>query len=67
MKAAMNHDTLRDDPVFKLIAKRLPDDDPLASQPTLSRFENLATPQVCTRPVKHTFAPVTVEASMLTS
>ena len=41
-----DHDTLRDDPVFKLIAERLPDDDPLASQPTLSRFENLPTPQV---------------------
>jgi len=39
-----DHDTLRDDPVFKLIADRLPDDEPLASQPTLSRFENLATP-----------------------
>src|SRR3954468_11477186 len=36
-----DHDTLRDDPVFKLVAGRLPDDDPLASQPTLSRFENL--------------------------
>ena len=41
-----DHDTLRDDPVFKLIAGRLPEDDALASQPTLSRFENLATPQV---------------------
>jgi hypothetical protein len=41
-----DHDTLRDDPVFKLIAGKLPEDDPLASQPTLSRFENLATPQV---------------------
>jgi len=41
-----DHDALRDDPVFKLIADRLPDDEPLASQPTLSRFENLATPQV---------------------
>lgn len=41
-----DHDTLRDDPVFKLVAGRSPDDDPLASQPTLSRFENLATPRV---------------------
>jgi hypothetical protein len=41
-----DHDTLRDDPVFKLIADRLPDDPPLASQPTLSRFENLASPAV---------------------
>jgi hypothetical protein len=39
-----DHDTLRDDPVFKLIADRLPDGKPLASQPTLSRFENQATP-----------------------
>ena len=35
-----DHDTLRQDPIFKLIADRLPEDDPLASQPTLSRFEN---------------------------
>lgn len=41
-----DHDTLRDDPVFKLVAGRSPDDDALASQPTLSRFENLATPAV---------------------
>lgn len=41
-----DHDTLRNDPVFKLIADRLPKDDPMASQPTLSRFENLATPAV---------------------
>lgn len=35
-----DHDTLRHDPVFKLIAGRSPEDDALASQPTLSRFEN---------------------------
>ena len=35
-----DHDTLRTDPVFKLIADRLPDGHDLASQPTLSRFEN---------------------------
>src|SRR5262249_62293693 len=35
-----DHDTLRCDPVFKLLADRLPDDPDLASQPTLSRFEN---------------------------
>jgi hypothetical protein len=35
-----DHDTLRTDPVFKLIADRLPSDAHLASQPTLSRFEN---------------------------
>src|SRR5262245_65707083 len=35
-----DHDTLRTDPVFKLVADRSPEDDGLASQPTLSRFEN---------------------------
>jgi DDE family transposase len=35
-----DHDTLRSDPIFKLIAGRSPDDADLASQPTLSRFEN---------------------------
>lgn len=35
-----DHDALRSDPVFKLVADRLPDDPDLASQPTLSRFEN---------------------------
>jgi hypothetical protein len=35
-----DHDTLRHDPVFKLVADRSPADDDLASQPTLSRFEN---------------------------
>jgi hypothetical protein len=35
-----DHDILRSDPVFKLIANRLPDGPDLASQPTLSRFEN---------------------------
>lgn len=36
-----DHDTLRYDPVFQLVCDRLPDDQAkLASQPTLSRFEN---------------------------
>ncbi len=35
-----DHDTLRDDPVFKMIAGKLPDEAALASQPTLSRLEN---------------------------
>lgn len=35
-----DHDVLRYDAVFKLIAGRSPDAAPLASQPTLSRFEN---------------------------
>src|ERR1043166_9061551 len=35
-----DHDTLCIDPVFKLIADRSLEADDLASQPTLSRFEN---------------------------
>src|SRR5512147_1552612 len=35
-----DHDTLRSDPIFTLIADRLPGDPDLPSQPTLSRFEN---------------------------
>jgi hypothetical protein len=35
-----DHDTLRADPVFKLVADRSPNGADLASQPTLSRFEN---------------------------
>jgi hypothetical protein len=38
-----DHDTLRTDPLFKLLADRRPDAAPLASQPTLSRFENAIT------------------------
>jgi Transposase DDE domain group 1 len=38
-----DHDALRSDPVFKLLADRLPTDPDLASQPTLSRFENAIT------------------------
>ncbi len=38
-----DHDALRSDPVFKLICKRSPMDHDLASQPTLSRFENSVT------------------------
>src|SRR5260370_6276432 len=35
-----DHATLRSDPIFKLIADRLPSDPDLSSQPTLARFEN---------------------------
>jgi len=35
-----DHDTLRADPVFKLLLDRTPDGPDLASQPALSRFEN---------------------------
>jgi hypothetical protein len=38
-----DHDELRHDPVFKLVCDRLPDGADLASQPTLSRFENAVT------------------------
>jgi len=51
-----DHDTLREDPVFKLVADRTPDDEPLASQPTLSRFENLATPAVLQKLIDFTIA-----------
>ncbi len=40
-----DHDALRSDAVFKLVAGRSPDDDDLASQPTLSRFENSIAPR----------------------
>lgn len=36
-------DALRDDPLFKLTAGRLPEEDALASQPTMSRLENRVT------------------------
>lgn len=39
-----DHDALRYDPIFKLIADRSPDEEELASQPTLSRFENSIEP-----------------------
>jgi len=35
-----DHDVLRSDPIFKLVCDRSIDDRDLASQPTLSRFEN---------------------------
>lgn len=39
-----DHDALRGDPVFQLICDRVPDgSSDLASQPTLSRFENAVT------------------------
>ncbi len=39
-----DHDALRTDAIFKLLANRLPEDDDLAHQPMLARFENSATP-----------------------
>lgn len=38
-----DHDRMRTDPVLKITCERSPQDDPLASQPTLSRFENWPT------------------------
>jgi len=38
-----DHTELRHDPVFQLLCDRLPGDAALASQPTLSRFENAVT------------------------
>ena len=40
-------DTLRHDPLLKLVCGRLPDASALASQPTLSRFENAITARTC--------------------
>lgn len=40
-----DHDALRSDAVFKLIAGRSPEANDLASQPTLSRFENSIDPR----------------------
>ncbi len=40
-----DHDVLRSDAIFKMLADRSPDGDDLASQPTLSRFENAITPK----------------------
>ena len=42
-------DTLRRDPLLKLVCGRLPDDPDLASQPTLSRFENAVDFKACYR------------------
>jgi hypothetical protein len=43
-------DTLRHDPLLKLVCGRLPEGDPdLASQPTFSRLENAIGPRTCYR------------------
>jgi hypothetical protein len=42
-------DTLRSDPLLKLLCGRLPDGPDLASQPTLSRFENAVDFKACYR------------------
>ena len=41
-----DHDGPRTDPLFKVIAGRCPNDKPLASQPTPSRFENSVKPKM---------------------
>ena len=38
---------LRHDPIFKILAGRKPQDDPVASQPTLCRLENRVGPDTC--------------------
>jgi len=40
-----DHDVLRSDPIFKVICERSINDKDLASQPTLSRFENAISPK----------------------
>ncbi len=40
-------DTLRHDPLLKLVCGRLPSDPPLASQPTMSRLENAVDARTC--------------------
>ena len=40
-----DHDALRSDAIFKVLADRSPEDEDLASQSTLSRFENFVTPR----------------------
>ncbi len=40
-----DHDVLRSDPIFKVICERSIDGKDLASQPTLSRFENAISPK----------------------
>lgn len=47
-----DHDALRTDAIFKLLADRLPEGDDLASQLTLSRFENSITPKSLPRFVR---------------
>jgi hypothetical protein len=44
-----DHDDLRHDPVFKIVAGKSVNEDALASQPTLSRFENSITPKMLER------------------
>lgn len=44
-----DQDDLRDDPLFQMVVGKAPHEGPLASQPTLSRFENSITPQALPR------------------
>ena len=45
----LDHDDLRDDPLFQMLAGKVSGEGPLASQPTLSRFENSITPRMLQR------------------
>jgi hypothetical protein len=51
-----DRDTRRADPVFKLVADPYPEDHDLASQPSLSRFENVISipspKRICTTPAR---------------
>jgi len=47
--------TLRSDPLLKLVCGRLPGDPDLASQPTLSRFENAVDFKACYRSARALF------------
>jgi hypothetical protein len=52
---ANDADSLRNDPIFKAINNRATSDDPLSSQPTISRFENMRSPQEIYRLTKYLF------------
>ena len=53
-----DHDVLRSDPIFKLLCDRSIEDDDLASQPTLSRFENAIDVRSFFRLAGHVARPV---------
>ena len=48
-----DHNVLRSDPIFKLLCDRSIDDDDLASQPTISRFENAIERPFLLPPPRH--------------
>lgn len=58
---ANDHDRMRHDPILKLVAGRGPDAPALASQPTLSRFENRVTARDVVRLSRLLIDPVVAE------